>query len=64
MERYYERRAIKLGSVRHCKICKTQLSRYNYDDVCVTCDDKEVYDQRQELLDMINGHSKPSQTQG
>ena len=64
MERYYERRAIKLGSIRNCKICKIQLSRYNYDDVCVTCDEKYVYDQRQELLDMINGHSKPSQAQG
>lgn len=60
MERYYERRAIKLGSVRHCKKCKTKLSRYNYDDVCSVCMDSEVYDERKTILDMINGNSKPS----
>lgn len=60
MERYYERRAIKLGSVRHCKKCKTKLSRYNYEEICSVCSDSEVYDERKKLLDMINGTNRPS----
>lgn len=60
MERYYERRAIKLGSVRHCKKCKTKLSRYNYEEICSVCSDSEVYDERKKLLDMINGTNRPN----
>jgi hypothetical protein len=61
MERYYERRAIKLGSVRHCSICKTKLSRYNYGTVCVTCDKNDEDKQRKELLEMLNGISGSNQ---
>lgn len=57
MERYYERRAIKLGSVRHCEKCKTKLSRYNYTTVCVACEKDQTNKQRQEILDMLNGIS-------
>ena len=57
MERYYERRAIKLGSIRHCQICKTKLSRYNYTTLCVTCDKNDEDKQRKELLEMLNGIS-------
>jgi hypothetical protein len=37
MEKYYEKKAIKKGAVRLCKKCKSQLSRYNSDDVCSSC---------------------------
>ena len=37
MEKYYEKKAIKKGAVRLCKKCKSQLSRYNSDDICSSC---------------------------
>lgn len=55
MQRYYERRAIKLGSLRHCEICKTRLSRYNYTSVCVSCEKSDKEKQRKDILDMLNG---------
>jgi hypothetical protein len=40
MEKYYEKKAIKKGAVRLCKKCKSQLSRYNSDDICSSCTKK------------------------
>lgn len=37
MEKYYEKKAIKRGAVRLCKKCKSQLSRYNSEDICSSC---------------------------
>jgi hypothetical protein len=38
MEKYYEKKAIRNGSPRICKKCKTKLSRYNQTDVCAGCE--------------------------
>ena len=37
MEKYYEKKAIKNGATRLCKICKAKLSRYNDSTVCSAC---------------------------
>ena len=40
MEKYYEKKAIKNGSVRLCIKCKAKLSRYNTETICAACDKK------------------------
>jgi len=40
MEKYYEKKAIKKGAIRLCKKCKAQLSRYNSDNICSSCNKK------------------------
>ena len=37
MEKYYEKKAIKNGAIRVCKLCKLKLSRYNNSNVCSKC---------------------------
>jgi len=37
MQKYYEKKAIKNGASRLCKGCKSQLSRYNAEDICSSC---------------------------
>lgn len=37
MEKYYARRAQRLGIARFCGSCGTKLSRYNSDDICNSC---------------------------
>lgn len=37
MEKYYQRRAQRLGIARHCDHCGTRLSRYNSSEVCNAC---------------------------
>lgn len=54
MEKYYEKKAIRSGSLRHCKKCKTKLSRYNEYDSCVTCEKKASQSRRNTLLRMID----------
>lgn len=54
MDKYYERRAIKLGHVRHCKSCGTKLSRYNPDAICGACQMAKVEDAKNTLLTMFN----------
>jgi hypothetical protein len=38
MEKYYEKKAIKNGAERLCKRCKIQLSRYNKNTICSSCE--------------------------
>jgi len=40
MEKYYEKKAIKNGSVRLCIKCKAKLSRYNTETICAACEKK------------------------
>jgi uncharacterized Zn finger protein (UPF0148 family) len=54
MERYYEKRAIKNGSIRHCEKCKIKLSRYNYDKYCSVCTNSKENDNRKKLMEMLN----------
>jgi hypothetical protein len=55
MEKYYEKKAVRSGAVRICKNkkCDKQLSRYNYDDTCSTCEINIKKDAKQKLMDMI-----------
>ena len=52
MQKYYEKKAIKKGAVRLCKKCKSQLSRYNSDDICSSCL-KETNSKARKLLQDI-----------
>lgn len=54
MEKYYEKKAIKKGSVRLCKKCKSQLSRYNAEQVCSSCLKKTTMNSRKLLKEIID----------
>lgn len=55
MEKYYERRAQRLGHTRMCKSCDiTKLSRYNDDQVCSSCKAKKRIATNSSVLDMLN----------
>lgn len=52
MEKYYEKKAIRNGSLRVCKKCSSRLSRYNESDLCSVCSKNiKIKDQ---LMDMLN----------
>jgi len=54
MEKYYEKKAIKNGAVRHCKKCKSDLSRYNAENICSSCQ-KNNYKKTKDLVaEIIN----------
>ena len=54
MEKYYERRAQRLGHTRMCKACKTtKLSRYNDDQVCAACKAQRRLETNNSVLDML-----------
>jgi len=55
MEKYYERRAQRLGHTRLCKTCGvTKLSRYNDGRICSGCESKSQIDRNNSVLDMLN----------
>lgn len=55
MEKYYERRAQRLGHTRMCKSCNvTKLSRYNDDQVCSACKTKNRIETNYSVLDMLS----------
>lgn len=54
MEKYYEKKAIKNGAYRPCKMCKTALSRYNQNDVCSGCEKRTNMEARNILMEHIN----------
>jgi hypothetical protein len=56
MEKYYEKKAIRNGALRHCK-CGGELSRYSESKICSMCIDKEKRETRKRLRDMLNGVS-------
>ena len=54
MEKYYERRAQRLGKTRLCKKCGvTKLSRYNDGRICSACESKSQTDMNNSVLDML-----------
>lgn len=53
MEKYYQRRAQKLGLARECDSCGKSLSRYNSDKVCNSCSLKREVDRNQSVLSML-----------
>ncbi len=54
MEKYYEKKAIRSGAKRGCKICKSQLSRYNQSSICSKCEKDSVIKNKSKILRMIN----------
>jgi len=54
MEKYYEKKAIRNGSVRGCKKCNLKLSRYNQGVLCSACEKKSMASDRNRLLGMID----------
>lgn len=54
MEKYHERK--NTTSNRRVCECGTILSRYNPDDKCAACLDKEKQEARERLLEALNGN--------
>ena len=55
MEKYYERRAQRLGQTRLCNKCGvTKLSRYNDGRICSGCESKSDIDKNNSVLDMLS----------
>lgn len=54
MEKYYEKKAIRGGSVRHCEGCKALLSRYNQKNICATCEKNNKITNKKMLLGILN----------
>lgn len=54
MEKYYEKKAIKGGASRSCKSCKSQLSRYNQENLCSTCEKSIEVKSRMMMIEIIN----------
>jgi hypothetical protein len=57
MEKYYEKKAIRNGAKRGCKVCGAQLSRYTEKLICTVCVDKEKKETRKRLKEMLDGIS-------
>ena len=54
MEKYYEKKAIRSGAKRECKICKSRLSRYNQSNICSKCEKNSAIKNRFTILRMID----------
>lgn len=54
MEKYYEKKAIRGGAYRECRVCKTKLSRYNQSNLCVICEKKNGASKKTKVLGMID----------
>jgi hypothetical protein len=54
MEKYYEKKAIKNGAIRVCKSCSSQLSRYNQDTICATCEKSTELKSKAMMKDILN----------
>jgi hypothetical protein len=54
MEKYYEKKAIKNGAVRSCKLCKGQLSRYNQNNVCSICEKNINYESKKTIWSILS----------
>ena len=54
MEKYYEKKAIKNGAYRGCKVCKVSLSRYNQTNLCSICEKRNSMEARNTLMEYLN----------
>ena len=54
MEKYYEKKAIRGGSVRNCENCKTLLSRYNQKNICSACEKNNKITNKKMLLGILD----------
>src|SRR5690349_10656048 len=53
MEKYYQRRAQKLGLARNCETCGKSLSRYNSDTICNSCSLNQQIERNQSVASML-----------
>jgi hypothetical protein len=53
MEKYYQRRAQKLGFVRYCDKCSAKLSKYNTDSTCNSCLQQSETKRNNAVADML-----------
>jgi hypothetical protein len=54
MDKYYEKKAIKKGALRNCKKCKSELSRYNTEEICSSCSKTNYTKTKKMISDIIN----------
>lgn len=54
MQKYYQRRAQKLGLARNCASCSSKLSRYNSDTICNSCKLNREVERNQSVLSMLS----------
>lgn len=55
MQKYYERRARRLGHTRMCSSCdEVKLSRYNDEQVCALCKSKIVSEANSSIIEMLS----------
>jgi uncharacterized paraquat-inducible protein A len=59
MEKYYEKKAIRQGAKRECKKCKSNLSRYNQNNICIKCEKNNNTKHRNKIKRMIDDVSQP-----
>lgn len=57
MEKYYAKRAQKLGVKRLCTNCDSQLSRYNSATICNPCALKNEVNKTQNVITMLSNVS-------
>lgn len=53
MEKYYEKKAIRNGAVRHCK-CGNKLSRYNSGNLCSMCEKNKNIKNKDKLKRIVD----------
>lgn len=54
MEKYYEKKAIRSGAKRECRVCKSRLSRYNQSSICAKCEKNSAIKNRLTILRMLD----------
>jgi hypothetical protein len=54
MEKYYEKKAIRNGSIRNCIKCKGKLSRYNQGSSCSICEKNSSSKLNSKILEMLD----------
>lgn len=54
MQKYYAKRAQRLGLPRHCEECGAKLSRYNSDPVCNPCTLRHNEERNSAVYNMLN----------
>jgi hypothetical protein len=53
MQKYYQRRAQKLGHARYCDVCASKLSKYNSESKCNSCLQQSETTRNNMVVDML-----------
>ena len=54
MDKYYEKKSIRSGAKRECRLCKSRLSRYNQSNVCSKCEKNSAIKNKSTILRMLD----------